>query len=290
MTAEDTAASVRLIEAENLAWMREQPDAGYELIYVDPPFNTGQRQTLQRVRCKLVEEGGDLTGFGGKRYTTTPLESRSFADRFDDYIGFLRERMTEARRLLTDEGSLFVHVDPRESHYVKVMLDELFGRDAFQNEIVWAYDFGGRTRRRWSAKHDVILWYTKDPERFTYEYDAIDRVPYMAPRLAGPEKARRGKTPTDVWWQTIVSPTGKERTGYPTQKPLAILERIVRVHSRPGERVLDVFAGSGTTGEAAWRHGRSAVLVDENPEALAVMRERLAPALAPEDATPGGTR
>ena len=285
----ESAAQVRLVEAENLGWMRAQPAAGYELVYVDPPFNTGQRRTLRRERSEGVAEGGDRTGFHGRRYRTTRLEARSFEDRYDDYIGFLRERMSEVRRLLTAEGSLFVHVDPRESHYVKVMLDGLFGRECFQNEIVWAYDFGGRTRRRWSPKHDVILWYTRDPERFTYEYEAIDRVPYMAPRLAGPEKARRGKTPTDVWWQTIVSPTGKERTGYPTQKPLAILERIVRVHSRPGERVLDVFAGSGTTGEAAWRHGRRAVLVDENPEAHAVMRQRLAPALSGVQAPSGSS-
>jgi site-specific DNA-methyltransferase (adenine-specific) len=182
----------------------------------------------------------------------------------------------EARRLLTEAGSLFVHLDPRESHYVKVFLDELFGRASFQNEIVWSYDYGARSRKRWSPKHDVILWYARDPRRATFEYEAIDRIPYMAPALVGAEKAARGKTPTDVWWNTIVSPTGRERTGYPTQKPLTILERIVAVHSRPGERVLDCFAGSGTTGEAAARLGRSCVLVDENPEAVEVMRERLA--------------
>jgi len=271
--------TVEIVEAENLAWLRDQPDESFELIYVDPPFNTGRKQRLRRVRSEHVAEGGDHVGFGGKSYRTTVVGDSAYSDSFDDYLGFLRERFIEARRVLSASGSFFVHVDSRESHYVKVMLDELFGRTSFMNEIVWAYDYGGRSRRRWSPKHDVIFWYAKDPGAYTYEYDAIDRVPYMAPRLVSPEKARRGKTPTDVWWQTIVSPTGKERTGYPTQKPRAILERIVRVHSRPGERVLDFFAGSGTTGEAAWRHGRSAVLVDENPAAVDVMEARLAAAV-----------
>lgn len=278
MTELDESVSLRIVQAENLAWLRAQPDAGFELVYVDPPFNTGQEQRLQRVRCERVEEGGDHTGFGGQRYRTTALEELAYDDRHDDYLGFLRERLAEAWRLLTPEGSLFVHLDPRESHHVKVMLDGLFGRERFLNEIVWAYDYGGRSKKRWSPKHDVLLWYARDPRRYTYDYDSIDRVPYMAPKLVGEAKARRGKTPTDVWWQTIVSPTGKERTGYPTQKPLAILERIVRVHSRPGDRVLDCFAGSGTTGEAAWKHGRSAVLVDQNPQAVEVMGRRLAAA------------
>jgi site-specific DNA-methyltransferase (adenine-specific) len=271
--------TLRIVQAENLGWLRKQPAECFELVYVDPPFNTGQEQRLQRVRCERVSEGGDHTGFGGKRYHTTPLKALAYDDRHEDYLGFLGERLAEAWRLLTPEGSLFVHLDPRESHYVKVMLDELWGREHFLNEIVWAYDYGGRSRKRWSPKHDVLLCYARDPQHYTYEYQAIDRVPYMAPKLVGAAKARRGKTPTDVWWQTIVSPTGRERTGYPTQKPLAILERIVRVHSRPGDRVLDCFAGSGTTGEAAWRNGRSAVLVDQNPQAVEVMSLRLAGAL-----------
>jgi site-specific DNA-methyltransferase (adenine-specific) len=270
------APAVEIHQAENLAWLREVPDASFELVYADPPFNTGRRQARRRLRTERVEEGGDRTGFGGARYATTVLGEQAFDDHHDDYLGFLRPRLAELRRVLTPTGSLFLHLDPRESHYAKVLLDQLFGRDCFQNELVWAYDYGARSRRRWSAKHDVILWYTRDPKRYTYRYEDIDRIPYMAPKLVGPEKAARGKTPTDVWWQTIVSPTGKERTGYPTQKPLAILERIVRVHSNPGERVLDPFAGSGTTGEAAARAGRRAVLVDSSADAVAVMRARLA--------------
>lgn len=269
------APELRIVQAENLAWLRGQPAGAFDLVYLDPPFNTGRDQRLRRVRCERDEEGGDHTGFGGRRYRTTRGDELTYGDRFDDYLGFLEPRLVEAWRVLSPTGTLFVHLDPRESHYVKVLLDRICGRECFLNEVVWAYDYGGRTKKRWSPKHDVLLIYVRDPERYTYEYEAIDRVPYMAPGLVGPEKARRGKTPTDVWWQTIVSPTGKERTGYPTQKPLAILERIVRVHSRPGDRVLDAFAGSGTTGEAAWRHGRAAVLVDENSQAIEVMRRRL---------------
>ena len=177
--------------------------------------------------------------------------------------------------MLAPAGSLFFHIDYREVHYCKVMLDQIFGRDCFQNEVIWAYDYGARATKRWPAKHDTILWYTRDPERYTFNLGESDRIPYMAPGLVGAEKAARGKTPTDVWWHTIVSPTGKEKTGYATQKPLGILERIVRVHSNPGDLVLDFFAGSGTAGEAAARNGRAFCMVDESAEAVAVMEKRL---------------
>lgn len=280
---------IAIHEAENLAFLAGVPSASFPLVYLDPPFNTGRVQARPSVRARR-DPDGDRVGFGGHRYRVEAREGApdAFADRFDDYLGFLEPRLREAARVLTDEGSLFVHLDAREVHYVKVLLDGIFGRACFQNELVWAYDYGARSRRRWSAKHDTILWYTKHPSRYTFRYDDIDRVPYMAPDLVGPEKAARGKTPTDVWWHTIVSPTGRERTGYPTQKPLGVLSRIVRVHSNPGEPVLDFFAGSGTTGEAAARLGRSAVLVDQSPAAVAVMRRRLAPWLepAPGDAPP----
>ncbi len=247
-----------------------------DLIYVDPPFNTGRRQFRTRMKT-IRDEGGDRTGFGGARYRTEKSADAmtGYADTFDDYLGFLRPRMEEARRVLTATGSLFFHIDPREVHYCKVMLDQVFGRECFQNEIIWAYDYGARATKRWPAKHDNILWYTKDPERYTFDLNETDRIPYMAPTLVGTEKAARGKTPTDVWWHTIVSPTGKEKTGYATQKPLGILERIVRVHSRPGELVLDFFAGSGTAGAAAAKNGRRFLLVDESAEAVAVMEKRL---------------
>jgi site-specific DNA-methyltransferase (adenine-specific) len=245
------------------------------LVYLDPPFNTGKVQ--ERTRLRTVRDAdGDRNGFTGERYRTEVLGSSAWSDVYDDYLGFLAPRLEAARRTLTPDGSLFFHIDPREAHYCKVLLDGLFGRGSFVNEIVWAYDYGARTRTRWPAKHDVIFWYARDPAHYVFNYADIDRVPYLAPGLVGPEKAARGKTPTDVWWQTIVSPTGKERTGYPTQKPVKILERIVRVHSDPGDLVVDPFAGSGTTGEAAARLGRDYLLVDENPDAVRVMRERLA--------------
>jgi site-specific DNA-methyltransferase (adenine-specific) len=277
----------RILRSENLAALRKLPAASIPLIYIDPPFNTGTTQ--RRTRMKTTrDEDGDRTGFGGLRYRTEMIGSGpnavtnpSYIDAFDDYLGFLRPRLTEAVRLLAPTGSLFVHIDPREVHYVKVLLDELFttpehaGRACFQNEIIWAYDYGARPTRRWPAKHENILWYTKHPTEYTFNLEASDRIPYMAPGLVGAAKAARGKTPTDVWWHTIVSPTGKEKTGYPTQKPLGILERIVRVHSNPGDTELDFFAGSGTTGVAAARNGRGYILIDENPEAVAVMRSRL---------------
>ena len=250
-------------------------DGCIRLVYLDPPFNTGtvrRRTTLRTVR----DAAGDRTGFGGARYRTEVVGSSAWGDTFDDYLGFLAPRLVEVRRVLAADGSLFFHIDPREAHYCKVLLDRIFGRSSFMNEIVWAYDYGGRSRRRWPAKHDTIFWYACDPAAYVFRYDDVDRIPYLAPKLAGREKAARGKTPTDVWWQTIVSPTGAEKTGYPTQKPLRILERIVRVHSDPGDLVADFFAGSGTTGEAAARLGRGYLLVDANPEAIAVMAARLA--------------
>ena len=265
----------RIIHGENLAVLRTLADASVQLIYIDPPFNTGKVQS--RTAMKTVrDDAGDRTGFGGNRYRTERGRATAYNDSFDDFLGFLRPRLQEAYRVLAPAGSLFFHIDYREVHYCKVMLDEIFGRECFQNEIIWAYDYGARAKKRWPAKHDNILWYTKDPENYTFDLEACDRIEYMAPALVGPEKAARGKTPTDVWWHTIVSPTGKEKTGYATQKPLGVLERVIKVHTRTGDLVLDFFAGSGTTGEAAAKHGRKFLLVDESADAVAVMQRRLA--------------
>ena len=260
---------------DNLEVIGAFPDGSFDLIYIDPPFNTGKVQSRTQIQT-VRDEHGDRTGFKGDRYRTVKVGTKGYSDAFSDYMAFLEPRLTEARRLLKPTGSFFFHIDYREVHYCKVLLDSIFGRDSFMNEIVWAYDYGARATKRWSPKHDNILWYAKDPDDYTFRFDDIDRIPYMAPGLVGPEKAARGKTPTDTWWNTIVSPTGKEKTGYPTQKPLAIISRIVRVHSNPGDRVLDFFAGSGTIGEAAYNLGRSSVLVDNNPEAIEVMASRLA--------------
>lgn len=258
---------------DNIRVLSEFQSSSFDLIYVDPPFNTGRKQT--RTSIKTVRDpAGDRVGFQGHRYVTTVVGSSSYGDSFDDYLGFLMPRMEQAYRLLKPTGSLFLHLDYREVHYAKVAMDQLFGRENFINEIIWAYDYGARTTKRWSAKHDNILWYAKNAKDYCFNFEEMDRIPYMAPGLVGPEKAARGKTPTDTWWHTIVSPNGKEKTGYPTQKPLGILNRIVRVHSNPGDRLLDFFAGSGSFGEAAEINNRNSVLVDCSPDAFQVMRHR----------------
>lgn len=258
---------------DNLEVMRSLPDDAFNLIYVDPPFNTGRARDYTRLRTERDDEG-DRTGFGGLRYGTVRLGTQTFGDEFDDYLAWLEPRLVEAYRVLAPNGSFYFHIDYREVHYCKVMLDAVFGRASFLNEVIWAYDFGGRTKRRWPPKHDNILVYVKDPDHYTFNTDDIDRVPYMAPGLAGPEKAAKGKLPTDTWWHTIVPTMGAERTGYPTQKPLGILRRIVAASSNRGDRVLDFCAGSGTTGVAAAELGRRFYLIDDNPEALAVMARR----------------
>ncbi len=267
----------RIIHDDNLVVLPTLPDAFARLIYIDPPFNTGavQKRTRISVQAATTPNGGDRTGFGGRRYVSQVHGSAAYRDRFDDLTAFLMPRIEAALHCLTPDGSLFVHLDAREVHYIKVALDQMLGRECFMNEIIWAYDFGGRSKRKWPAKHDTILWYAMDPERYVFNYDAIDRIPYLAPGLVTKEKAARGKTPTDVWWQTIVPTNGREKTGYPTQKPRAILDRIVRVHTEPGDTILDFFAGSGTTGEAAHAHGRDFVLIDSSADAVAIMKRRL---------------
>jgi site-specific DNA-methyltransferase (adenine-specific) len=273
------AGGLRLSESaiylgDNAEILPRLPGGSFQLIYVDPPFNTGGSQTRATL-ATARDTGGDRVGFGGRRYRTELLERSSYRDRFDDYLGFLEPRLREAKRLLKASGTFYFHIDYREAHYCKLLLDEIFGREGFLNEIIWAYDYGARSRRRWPAKHDTILVYVNDVERYFFDADAVDREPYMAPGLVTPEKAARGKLPTDVWWHTIVSPTGREKTGYPNQKPLGILRRIVHASSRPGDWCLDFFAGSGTLGAAALELGRRYILVDSNPEAVRIMRTRL---------------
>ncbi len=277
-----------VVLGDNLDVLPRFPDASFALVYADPPFNTGRRQA-RRTLATVAAEDGDRTGFGGRRYRTRLLAESSYRDSFDDYLGFLEPRLRELRRVLAETGTLYFHVDYREAHYCKLLLDELFGRDSFLNEIVWAYDYGARPTRRWPAKHDTILVYVKDPGRYFFDAEAVEREPYMAPGLVGPEKAARGKLPTDVWWHTIVSPTGKEKTGYPTQKPEALLRRMLQASTRAGDWCLDPFAGSGTLGAVARALERHFVLIDSNPEATAVMRRRLwCPDLGAEAVPPTG--
>jgi site-specific DNA-methyltransferase (adenine-specific) len=268
-----------ILLGDNLPLLAELADESFQLIYIDPPFNTGKTQTRLRLQT-LPDDVGDRTGFGGRRYRTELLERSSYRDDFDDYLGFLQPRLEHARRLLKRTGTLYFHIDYREAHYCKLLLDEIFGRDCFLNEIIWAYDYGARTRRRWPAKHDTILVYVKDFRDYYFDSDEVDREPYMAPGLVTAEKAARGKLPTDVWWHTIVPTNGAEKTGYATQKPEGIIRRMVLASTRPGDWCLDFFAGSGTLGAVAAQTGRRWVLVDSSEEACAVMRRRLGRAAA----------
>ncbi len=255
MNSNPTPPPGRIYSGDNLPILASFPDASIDLIYIDPPFNTGRVQA--RTQIKTVRSAdGDRTGFAGRRYETVNLGSQAYADAFDDYLAFLEPRLRQACRLLSPTGTLYFHIDYREVHYCKILLDQIFGRSSFLNEIIWAYDYGARTKKKWPPKHDNILVYVKDPEHYTFNVDAIDRIPYMAPGLVGPAKAARGKLPTDTWWQTIVPTNSKEKTGYPTQKPIAILRRIIAASSNPGDHVLDFFAGSGTTGAACLELGR----------------------------------
>jgi len=264
----------QILLGENLELLVAFADESFRLIYIDPPFNTGRLQA-RRMLAAVQDEAGERTGFKGRRYRTELLGEASFGDRFDDYLAFLSPRLEEAHRLLDREGTLYFHIDYREAHRCKLLLDEIFGRECFLNEIIWAYDYGARAKRRWPAKHDTILVYVKDPVAYHFDSEAVDREPYMAPGLVTPEKLARGKLPTDVWWHTIVPTSGREKTGYPTQKPEGILRRIVAASTRPGDWCLDFFAGSGTLGAVAAQLGRRYVLIDSNPEAVEIMRARL---------------
>ena len=285
-SGDDAAEEDLILLGDNLDLLPPFPDGSFQMIYVDPPFNTGQTQARQSIRT-VADEGGDRTGYQGRRYRTELLERSSYRDRFDDFLGFLEPRLTEAHRLLDRAGTLYFHIDYREAHYCKLLLDEVFGRECFLNEIIWAYDYGARAKRRWPAKHDTILVYVKDPEAYHFDSAEVDREPYMAPGLVTAEKAARGKLPTDVWWHTIVPTNGAEKTGYPSQKPEGIVRRMVVASSRPGDRCLDFFCGSGTLGAVAAKLDRRYVLIDSNPEAIAITRERLA-GIEAERAAPAG--
>ena len=263
-----------VVEGDNADVLPLLPDVAFSMIYIDPPFNTGKKQRRETLRVTRSENGSRV-GFKGQSYDSVREKVLSYDDTFEDYWGFLEPRLEEAWRLLADDGTLYLHLDFREAHYAKVLLDALFGRDCFLNEIIWAYDYGARSKKKWPAKHDTILVYVKSPAAYYYDGEAVDREPYMAPGLVGKEKAERGKLPTDVWWHTIVSPTGKEKTGYPTQKPEGVIRRMVQASSRPGDWVLDFFAGSGTLGAVAGLLDRRYVLVDTHPDAIATMRARL---------------
>ena len=263
-----------LYQGDNLGILKSIPDQSIQLIYIDPPFNTGRQQQRSRTTTKRNDSGTRI-GFKGQRYETVKDTILSYDDQFANYWQFLEPRLEQAFRVLKDSGTLYLHLDYREAHYAKVLLDALFGPECFLNEIIWSYDYGGKSKSRWPAKHDTILVYVKDSENYFFDSESVDREPYMAPGLVTPEKVAKGKLPTDVWWHTIVSPTGKEKTGYPTQKPTGILRRIIQASSKEGDTVLDFFAGSGTTGFVANELGRKFILIDQNPESIEVIKGRL---------------
>lgn len=277
-----------ILLGDNVELLGGFADGSFQLVYIDPPFNTGKEQEARRLST-VSDPDGDRAGFGGRRYRSQLLAASSYADSFEDYLDFLEPRLRHAHRLLCEEGTLYFHIDYREAHHCKLLLDEVFGRDCFLNEIIWAYDYGARTRRRWPAKHDTILVYVRDRRAYHFDSEAVDREPYMAPGLVTAEKAARGKLPTDVWWHTIVPTAGSERTGYPTQKPEGIVRRMVQASTRPGDWCLDFFAGSGTLGAVAAQLGRRYVLIDSNPEAVRIMRERLGRLAPPAARTAGAS-
>ena len=274
-----------VVHGDNLAVLPSLPAATFDLIYMDPPFNTGRTQGRRTLRV-AADPDGERTGFGGRRYRSSLVSELRYDDEYGDYLGFLEPRLRLARDLLAADGTLYFHIDYREAHYCKLLLDEVFGRDAFLNELIWTYDYGAKPRRRWPAKHDTILVYVRTPGSHWFDADAVEREPYMAPGLVSAEKAARGKRPTDVWFHTIVPTNGREKTGYPTQKPEGVLRRIVSASSRPGGWCLDPFAGSGTLGAVCRGLGRRFVLVDSSPVAIDVMRARLDSGQVAIDAMP----
>ena len=299
----------RIYFGDNLPILRSLPGESIDLIYIDPPFNTGKTQKLTQIKT-VKSEDGDRVGYQGHRYKTVEIGSRAYQDAFTNEVreenvrtssyevlapdasiyfleSFLRPRLEEAYRLLKPHGSLYFHIDYREAHYCKILLDNVFGRDSFLNELIWAYDYGGRSRSKWPAKHDTIFFYAKNPKKYTFNTGDIDREEYFAPQLVGKEKAARGKLPTDTWWfryvgkkvsdtwwQTIVGTNSKERLGYPTQKPTKLLDRIIKASSFPGNMVLDFFAGSGTVGESCWTLDREFILIDNNSASMEIMAKR----------------
>jgi site-specific DNA-methyltransferase (adenine-specific) len=264
----------QLYFGDNLGILKTLPSESVQLIYIDPPFNTGRTQSRGSTTTTRTSKGNRV-GFKGQRYEIVRETVLSYDDEFEDFWSFLEPRLEEAWRLLNESGTLYLHLDFREAHYAKVLLDSLFGRECFLNEIIWAYDYGGKSKNKWPSKHDTILVYVKDPAKYYFNSTEVDREPYMAPGLVTPEKVEKGKLPTDVWWHTIVSPTGKEKTGYPTQKPKGILRRVIQASSKPGDLILDFFAGSGTTGAVAAELGRKFILIDQNPESIDVISKRL---------------
>ncbi|MEM4166801.1 MAG: site-specific DNA-methyltransferase [Candidatus Bilamarchaeaceae archaeon] len=270
---------------DNLNILPLIPNEFVDLIYIDPPFNTGKTQKKSTIRCEVLDtenKNGEghkhyRTGFGGKFYEYYIEDEKAYSDSFGEgYLDFLYERIVHAHRILKNTGVFYFHIDYREAHYCKVfVLDKIFGRANFLNEIIWAYDYGGRSKKKWPAKHDNIFMYCKNNNKYYFDIEQSDRLPYLAPGLVSEEKRLLGKLPTDVWWHTIVPTNSKEKANYPTQKPLGVINRIIKTSSPENGLVLDFFAGSGTTGVSSLMNNRRFILIDNNYDAMITFKQRL---------------
>lgn len=257
---------------DNLQRLSQFPSDCIDLIYLDPPFFSN--------RTYEVIWGDEA-------------EVRSFEDRWQGgiqvYVNWMRERVIEMHRVLKPTGSLYLHCDWHASHYLKVMLDEVFGENRFQNEVIWWYRGGGVSPKRWGRRHDNILFYSKgktwtfnvDPVRTPYSEASQERLKYKARAFRGDrvydnyEPNPLGKHPDDVFEIQPVMPSSKARLGYPTQKPPKLMERIVLASSNPNDIVLDPFAGCGMALLAAQQHGRKWIGIDISPTAVELMKRQL---------------
>lgn len=256
----------RIIRADNLTFMARLPGQCCDLIYVDPPFCTGKERTRGDGRHKFADHWP-----GGLKA----------------YLDFLQPRLEQMHRILKPAGSLYVHLDWRAVHYVKVLLDDIFGEGQFLNEIIWSYRTGGLSKRWFARKHDTILLYARQAGKHKFKvlragafrtdgmnFDEQGR-PYKQTRAGRLYFHPDGPALTDVWEIPFLSTVSLERTGYPTQKPEALLERIIEASSEPGDLVADFFCGSGTTAAVAKRLGRRWLTCDISPEAVRMARKRV---------------
>ena len=251
--------------ADALSFLKGLPDSSVDMVYTDPPFGTGTVQQMNR------KKGTEIVSKIG------------YSDKFDDYVEFLRPHLVEMHRALKVTGTMYLHMDWRWVHYAKVECDKIFGYDNFLNEVIWSYNFGGRGKDKWPAKHDTILVYVKERGKHTFNWEEIDRIPYVAPELQyvgrskedAEKRIAAGQVPTDVWSMSIVGTASKERLGYPNQKPLKLIERAIRASSNRGDTIVDPFVGSGTTAAAAHSLGRSFEVCDMNPESTNLVISRM---------------
>lgn len=238
-------SDITIIEGDSLVKMKSLATGSFDFIYVDPPFVT-------------EKDRGDFDD----RWGSVLL----WSDWFEPFV-------KESYRLLSDTGSIVVHLDYRAIHYARVLMDQTFGYDNMLNEIIWCYASGGVSKRWLARKHDNLIWYVKDTKDYTFN---VQREPYATPNVEGRKGFHdEGRMLNDWWRMSFLSTTASERVGYDSQKPEALLERLLTVFTNPGDNVLDFMAGSGTTGAAASSLGRKATLIDKNPNAIKKMKERI---------------